>query len=172
MPLLLILLFVLVPIAELYVILQVGDAIGAVPTLLILVADSLLGAVLLRAQGRTVWRQFNGALAEERMPHRELFDGVAVIFGAALLLTPGFLTDFVGLLLLIPPTRTVLRRLAAGWLGRRLGLSTVIGAAGAATRAGRAARTRRAGRPDDGETVDGTAREHPEDPPQGRIGPA
>lgn len=171
MPLLLILLFIVVPLAELYVILQVGDAIGAVPTLLILVADSLLGAVLLRNQGRTVWRQFNGALAEGRMPHRELFDGVAVISGAALLLTPGFLTDFVGLLLLIPPTRALLRRLAAGWLGRRLGISTAIGAAGAAGRAGRAARTRR-GRPDDGDTVEGTAREYPEDPPQGRIGPS
>jgi UPF0716 protein FxsA len=172
MPLLLILLFIVVPIAELYVILQVGDAIGAVPTVLILIADSLLGSALLRSQGRTVWRQFNVALTEGRMPHRELFDGVAVIFGGAFLITPGFLTDIVGLLLLIPPTRALLRRFASGWLTRRLGISTVIGAAGAATRAGRAARTRRDGRPDDGETVEGTAREHPDDPPQGRIGPA
>jgi UPF0716 protein FxsA len=171
MPLLLILVFVVVPIAELYLILQVGDAIGAVPTILILIADSLLGSALLRSQGRTVWRQFNAALAEGRMPHRELFDGVAVIFGGAFLITPGFLTDIIGLLLLIPPTRALTRRLAAGWLGRRLGISTVIGAAGAAGRASRAARSRR-GRPDDGDTVEGTAREHPEEPPQGRIGPA
>ncbi len=171
MPLLLILLFVVVPIAELYVILQVGDAIGAVPTILILVADSLLGSALLRTQGRTVWRQFNVTLAEGRMPHRELFDGVAVIFGGAFLITPGFLTDIVGLLLLIPPTRALLRRFAAGWLGRRFGVSTVIGAAGAARGASRAARVRRS-QPDDGDTVEGTAREHPEDPPQGRIGPA
>jgi UPF0716 protein FxsA len=170
MPLLLILVFIVVPIAELYVILQVGDAIGAVPTILLLVADSLIGSVLLRNQGRTVWRQFNNALTEGRMPHRELFDGVAVIFGGAFLITPGFLTDIIGLLLLIPPTRALLRRLAAGWLGRRFGISTVIGAAGMAGRAGRAARGRR--RYPDDEVVEGTARESEDDPPQGRIGPS
>ena len=72
----LILIFVIVPIAELYVILQVGDAIGVGPTIPLLVADSLLGSFLLRTQGRTVWRRFNVALAEGRMPHREVLDGV------------------------------------------------------------------------------------------------
>ena len=170
MMLLLIVVFIVVPIAELYVILQVGDAIGAVPTILILIADSLIGSFLLRNQGRTVWRQFNEALSAGRMPHRELFDGVAVIFGGAFLITPGFLTDIVGLLLLIPPTRALLRRFGAGWLGRRFGISTVMGAAGMAGRAGRAARARR-GDADDG-TVEGTARERDDDPPQGRIGPS
>ncbi len=170
MMLLLVVVFIVVPIAELYVILQVGDAIGAVPTILLLVADSLIGSMLLRNQGRTVWRSFNSALAEGRMPHRELFDGVAVIFGGAFLITPGFLTDIVGLLLLIPPTRALLRRFAAGWLGRRFGVSTVMGAAGMAGRAGRAARSRRGGA--DGDTVEGTARDSDEEPPQGRIGPA
>lgn len=166
MTLLLILVFIVLPIAELYVILQVGDAIGAVPTILLLVADSLLGSLLLRSQGRSVWRQFNQALTEGRMPHRELFDGVAVIFGGAFLITPGFLTDVIGLALLIPPTRALLRRFASGWLGRRFGISAVMGAAGAA---GRAARGRRAD-PADG-TVEGTARERPDEPPQGRIDP-
>jgi UPF0716 protein FxsA len=164
MILLLVLVFIVVPIAELYVILQVGDAIGAVPTILLLVADSLLGSLLLRNQGRSVWRQFNDALAEGRMPHRELFDGIAVIFGAAFLITPGFLTDIVGLLLLIPPTRAVLRRFAMARLGRRLGLGVVGGFAGRA--AGRSRRRPVAG--DD--VVEGTATEHDE-PPQGRIGP-
>jgi len=171
MMLLLVVVFIVVPIAELYVILQVGDAIGAVPTILLLMADSLLGSLLLRSQGRSVWRQFNEAIAAGRMPHRELFDGVAVIFGGAFLITPGFLTDVVGLLLLIPPTRALLRRFAAGRLGKRFGVSTVMGAAGAAGRAGRAARTKRGGA-DDGGTVDGTARERRDDPPQGRIGPS
>jgi len=166
---LLVIVFILVPIAELYVILQVGDAIGAPLTILLLVLDSLLGSMLLRSQGRSVWRQFNEVLAEGRVPHRELFDGIAVIFGGAFLITPGFLTDIVGLLLLIPPTRALLRRVAAGWLGKRFGLSAVVGAAGVAGRAGRAARTRRP-REDD-ETVEGTAREHRDEPPQGRIGP-
>jgi UPF0716 protein FxsA len=146
---LLVLIFILVPIAELYLILQVGDAIGAVPTILLLMADSLLGSLLLRSQGRSVWRQFNAAIAGGRMPHRELFDGVAVVFGGAFLITPGFLTDIIGLLLLIPPTRALLRRFAARRLGKRFGL-----------------RVARAGGP-----VEGTGRERPEPPPQGRIGP-
>lgn len=166
MPLLLIVVFIVVPIAELYLILQVGDAIGAVPTILLLIADSILGSLLLRSQGRSVWRQFNEALSSGRMPHRELFDGIAVIFGGAFLITPGFLTDIIGLLLLIPPTRALLRRFAAGWLGRRFGLTYVMGVAGVAGRAARGRRDR-----DGGDTVEGTAREREDPPPQGRIGP-
>src|SRR5215212_10606208 len=121
MPLLaLVALFILVPIAELYVILKVGDAIGAIWTVLILAADSVLGSLLLRAQGRAVWRRFNEALAAGRMPHREVMDGVLVIFGGAFLITPGFLTDIVGLFLLLPPTRGVVRRIVAQRIGRRV----------------------------------------------------
>src|ERR687883_1052595 len=93
----LILVFIVVPIAELYVIIQVGQAIGALPTIAILIADSILGSVLMRSQGRAAWRRFNAALAERRMPHREVLDAVLVIFGGALLLTPGFATDVFGL---------------------------------------------------------------------------
>lgn len=121
MPLLpLLLIFIVVPIAELYVILQVGDAIGALPTVLLLAADSVLGSVLLRSQGRAVWRQFGLALSEGRVPHRELLDGVAVIFGGAFLITPGFITDVIGLLLLLPPSRAAIRRVAVRRIGRRL----------------------------------------------------
>jgi len=116
----LIALFIVVPLAELYVILKVGDAIGAVWTILLLAADSVLGSVLLRTQGRSVWARFNATLAEGRMPHREVMDGVLVIFGGAFLITPGFLTDIVGIILLIPPTRAVIRRLVARRLGRRV----------------------------------------------------
>ncbi|HEU4980408.1 MAG TPA: FxsA family protein, partial [Solirubrobacterales bacterium] len=96
-------------IAELYVIIQVGGAIGVLPTLAILVADAILGAFLLRQQGRAAWVRFNRALAENRLPHREVFDGVLIIFGGALLMTPGFITDIFGLVLLIPPTRALVR---------------------------------------------------------------
>jgi UPF0716 protein FxsA len=121
MPLLALLaLFIVVPLAELYVILKVGDAIGVVPTIALLAVDSVLGSLLLRAQGRSVWRQFNETMAAGRVPHRELIDGVLVIFGGAFLITPGFLTDIVGLTLLIPPTRAVIRRLLARRLGRRI----------------------------------------------------
>jgi UPF0716 protein FxsA len=121
MPLLaLVAIFIVVPLLELYVILKVGDAIGAVPTILLLAADSVLGSILLRAQGRSVWRRFNEALANGRMPHREVMDGVLVIFGGAFLITPGFITDIVGLLLLIPPTRALVRRALVRRLGRRV----------------------------------------------------
>jgi UPF0716 protein FxsA len=110
MPLLLVALFIIVPIAELAVIIQVGQAIGVWWTIAILVADSILGSVLMRSQGRATWRRFNAALQAGRVPAREVADGVLVIFGGALLLTPGFLSDIFGLLFLIPPTRALIRR--------------------------------------------------------------
>jgi UPF0716 protein FxsA len=119
---LLVLLFILVPIAELYVIIQVGGAIGVGPTIAILILDGFLGAFLLRHQGRAAWVRFNRALAENRLPHKEVLDGVLIIFGGALLLTPGFLTDIVGLILLIPPTRAGVRALMSRIVKGRLSM--------------------------------------------------
>jgi len=116
----LVFLFIAVPIVELYVILQVGQAIGLLPTIALLIADSILGSMLMRSQGRTAWRRFNAALAEGRPPAREVLDGVLVIFGGAFLLTPGFVTDVLGLLLLLPPTRAVIRRVLVRTLTRRV----------------------------------------------------
>jgi UPF0716 protein FxsA len=142
MPLLaLLLVFIVVPIAELYVIIQVGQAIGALPTIAILLADSIVGSLLLRAQGRAAWRRFNEALAAGRVPAREVLDGALVIFGGAFLVTPGFLTDVVGVILLLPPTRAVVRALLTRVFARRFVVSAV-GTAGAA--GARAARHRRA----------------------------
>lgn len=121
----LIVVFILVPLAELYVILRVGDAIGVGWTILLLVADSVLGALLLRSQGRSIWRRLNKALTEGRMPHREVVDGVLVVFGGAFLLTPGFITDVIGLLLLIPPTRALIRPLVVRRLSRRVAVGVV-----------------------------------------------
>ena len=123
---LLVVVFIVVPIVELAVIIQVGQEIGVGPTIAILIVDSVLGSVLMRSQGRAAWRRFNEALAAGRPPAREVLDGVLVIFGGALLLTPGFVTDIVGLLFLIPPTRAVVR----GLLVRRLGARLVVSAAG------------------------------------------
>jgi UPF0716 protein FxsA len=106
----LIAIFVVVPLAELYVIYKVGDAIGIVPTLALLVADSLIGSWLLKSQGRSVWRRFNETMRAGAIPHREIVDGVLVIFGGAFLITPGFITDILGFLLLIPFTRPLFRR--------------------------------------------------------------
>ena len=117
-PLLLLILFIVVPIAELYVIFQVGQAIGVLPTIAILLADALLGSWLLRHQGRSAWRRFNAALDERRFPGREVADGLLITIGGTLLLTPGFITDIFGLVLLIPPSRAIvrgiLRRVLAG----------------------------------------------------------
>ena len=173
MALVLVLLFIVVPIVELYVLIQIGQAIGILPTIALLILDSVLGAALMRAQGRATWLRFNRALAEGRVPGREVVDGVLVIFGGALLLTPGFLSDILGLVLLIPPTRALVRRVLVARFGGRL---VAAAAGGAQSRMGRiftfetagggAARRRGTGssRVDD-DVVDGTAREVP---PQGR----
>ena len=124
---LLVILFIVVPIAELFVIIQVGELIGVWPTLALLLADALLGSLLLRHQGRGAWRRFNAALAERRFPGKEVADGVLIVIGGTLLLTPGFLTDVAGLLLLIPPTRAVARRLLRRFT---IGRFTVVGVPG------------------------------------------
>src|SRR3954454_624777 len=128
---LLILVFIVVPIAERYVIFKIGDAIGGAPTLALLVIDSLLGSWLMRSQGRTVWNRFQQTMEAGRIPHREVFDGVLVIFGGAFLITPGFLTDIIGVLLLVPPTRALFRRWLVRRGGRMFGLSVATGRRGA-----------------------------------------
>jgi UPF0716 protein FxsA len=127
MPLLaLVAVFILLPLAELYVILEVvGPVLKWYGTIALLLADSLLGAFLFRSQGRAVWARFNDALAQGRMPHREVLDGVLIVFGGAFLITPGFITDIFGLILLIPPTRTVVRRVLVRRLGRRVAVGVV-----------------------------------------------
>ena len=128
MPLLALLaVFLVVPFVELYLILQAAGEIGAVYTVLILVAASVAGSLLMRSEGRAAWRRFNLAMREGRMPHTEVLDGMLVIFGGALLITPGFLTDVLGLALLLPPSRAVVRRVLVRALGRRL----LVGVAGA-----------------------------------------
>ena len=107
----LLLLFIVVPIAELAMIIQVGQSIGVWWTIAILVADSILGSLLMRSQGRAAWRRFNATAQSGRVPAREVIDGVLVIFGGAFLLTPGFITDIFGVLFLLPPTRALVRRL-------------------------------------------------------------
>jgi UPF0716 protein FxsA len=114
---LLLLLFIVLPLAEIAAILAVGDWIGVPLTVVLLAADSVLGAILMRSQGRRVWTRFRQALERGDVPHREVIDGVLVIFGGAFLITPGFITDIIGILLLLPPTRAGFR----AWLIRRLG---------------------------------------------------
>ena len=120
----LVLLFIAVPLAELAVIIQVGQLIGVWWTIGLLLADSLLGSWLLRHQGRASWRRFNEALQAGRVPTREVLDGTLVIFGGALLLTPGFITDVFGAVLLVPPTRALVRSVMARRLSHRIVVSS------------------------------------------------
>ena len=164
MALVLVIVFIVVPIAEIYVLIQLGQTIGYPPTIALLLLDSVLGAVLLRSQGRAAWVRLHRALAAGRLPGREVLDGALVIFGGALLLTPGFLTDILGLILLLPPTRALVRRtLVARFSGRLVASAT----AGAQSRMGRMFRfeTGAGGGPrpggSDDDVVDGTAHEAP-----------
>jgi UPF0716 protein FxsA len=152
--LVLLVLFVVVPIVEIYVIIQVGQAIGALWTIALLIADSVAGTLLMKSQGRAAWRRFQLALSEGRVPAREVMDGVLVIFGGAFLLTPGFVTDILGALLLLPPTRAVIRRL----ISRRFTLAVVSGRPGPMG----PGRVRR--RPGEDFDVDGTAHDVDPDP--------
>jgi len=135
LPLLLIL-FIAIPIAELWLITQIGGAIGILPTLGLLIVDSVVGAALARSQSRAAWQRFNVALAEGRAPGKEAFDGAMIILGGALLLTPGFITDVFGLILLIPPTRGLLRGFITRSLARRGAVAFKVASFGSARRAG------------------------------------
>jgi UPF0716 protein FxsA len=119
-PALLAVALVVVPLVELYLLIQVGQVIGAGWTIALLVVVSLLGAALLRREGARTWRAFRDATVSGRLPAKEVADGALVLFGGALLLTPGFATDLLGLLCVLPPTRAVLRRSLLPVVGRRL----------------------------------------------------
>jgi UPF0716 protein FxsA len=109
------LLFLVVPLVELYVIIQVGQAIGPLNTIGILLLDSILGGWLMKREGFGVFRRIQDKLAIGQVPGTELVDGFLILFGGALMLTPGFVTDALGMLLLLPPIRAVVR----GVLARR-----------------------------------------------------
>jgi UPF0716 protein FxsA len=119
--------FVVVPIVELWVIVQVGRWLGLLPTIGLLIGVSIAGTWLLKQQGLATWRRLQQSLAEGRMPTEEVTDGALILFGGALLLTPGFLSDALGLLLLLPPTRAgvrrALRRTFGRWIERRSGVA-------------------------------------------------
>ncbi|CAN5901741.1 hypothetical protein BH23ACT12_BH23ACT12_04110 [soil metagenome] len=119
MPFILAFLFLVVPLIEIWILIQVGQQIGAGPTIGLLILMSIAGGILAKREGLAVWTRFRNALARGEVPSTEAVDGVLVLFGAALLLTPGFLTDVLGLVLLIPVGRAGVRRVvmkSGGWL--------------------------------------------------------
>jgi UPF0716 protein FxsA len=128
---LLFVLFVVVPIAELAVIIAVGQQIGVLWTVALLLASAVIGSWLLRREGRRTWRALQEALAAGRVPTREVADGALVLVGAALMVAPGFITDIAGMLCLIPATRSMLRGVLATAAVRRLLLGRVRSRRGA-----------------------------------------
>jgi len=112
--------FIVVPLVEIYVLIQVGQVIGVWWTILLLVADSILGTWLIRREGGRAWRALQAALSSGRMPAKELADGALILIGGTLMLAPGFVTDAVGILLILPLTRPVARRLLTTVVARRL----------------------------------------------------
>ena len=118
------LLLILWPVAELLVVIAVAEAIGVLYTILLLLVTWPLGSWVLRSQGAAAWRRLSAAVAEGRSPGREVLDGALVLIGGLLLIIPGFISDAFGVLALLPPTRTLLRRQLAGHLQSRL----VVGA--------------------------------------------
>jgi UPF0716 protein FxsA len=112
--------FVILPIVEIYVIIQVGQAIGAWWTILLLIADSIFGSWLIAHEGRRAWRALTTALASGRMPAKELADGALILVGGTLMVSPGFVTDAFGIVLILPFTRPLARRLLTRVVSRRL----------------------------------------------------
>src|SRR3954452_382894 len=122
MPWLVALALLVVPIVEIFVIIQVGQVIGGWPTVGLLIIESALGAWLVKREGRRAWNALQSALQTGRMPGRELTDGALVLIGGTLLLTPGFVTDIFGFFFILPFTRPIARRIMTAVVARRAAL--------------------------------------------------
>lgn len=112
----LLLLFTVLPVIELYLLIRIGSAIGALPTVLLVVFTGALGAYLARAQGFAVWVRIQAETSQGRFPGERLIDALLLLIAGALLITPGILTDITGFVLLFPITRTPIRE----WVKARL----------------------------------------------------
>ena len=127
---LLALLFIVLPVVEIFVLIQIGQVIGAWWTILLLIADGILGSWLMKREGTRALRALEQALDARRMPARELADGALILVGGTLLLTPGFVSDIAGLICVLPFTRPLVRGALVRFLTRRFlapGTATVAG---------------------------------------------
>ena len=116
----LLVLIIAVPIAEVWLLIQVGQAIGVLPTLAILIVEAILGGWLMRREGNRAWGALNEAFGTGKMPTGELADAALILVGGVLLMLPGFVTDVVGFFFLLPFTRPYARKLLAFLVARRL----------------------------------------------------
>ena len=145
--------FVVVPLLEIWTIVSVGQVVGPWWTIALLLADGVVGSWLVKREGGRAWRAFGEALQSGRMPHREIADGVLILVGGTLMITPGFLSDVLGVVMILPFTRPLGRALLARAIGRRLAATYASGSfPGAATAGSR--RPPRQGDVVQGEVVD------------------
>ncbi|GEP38417.1 hypothetical protein NPS01_20800 [Nocardioides psychrotolerans] len=152
---LVVLLLIVVPLAEIYVLIQVGQVIGPWWTILLLIIDSIIGGWLIRREGARAWKALNAAIGSGRMPARELADGALILIGGTLMLSPGFVTDALGILLILPVTRPIFRGMLTGFVTRRVVMTATGGAMRGPGRPGGA------GGPGDGPIVRGDVIEDP-----------
>lgn len=116
-----ILLFTLIPLVEFYLLTVLGDAIGFWNTVAVVIGTGVLGGWLAKLEGRRAWAKWRGALAEGRVPEEGVVGGALLLVGGVLLITPGVLTDFVGFMLLLPPTRKWIGdRFVRPWVDKKL----------------------------------------------------
>ena len=120
LPLLLFVCFLVLPITEIYVIIQIGQVIGALPTIGLLLFESALGGWIVRHEGRRAWNALQETLRTGAMPDRELANGALILVGGTLLLTPGFVTDIFGFMFVLPFTRPLVRGVLGAVAKRRL----------------------------------------------------
>lgn len=116
--------FIVVPVVEIFMITQVASQLGWFSTIVLVIGVSLVGAMLVKREGLSVIRRVREATSKGKMPTNELADGAMIFFASALMLTPGFITDFVGLALLIPPIRAILRPPVISFFRSRLEVRT------------------------------------------------
>lgn len=137
LPWVLVVLFVVVPLVEIYTLIQVGQVIGALWTVVLLVVDSIIGAWLVRREGAKAWAALRTAITTGAMPARELADAGLILVAGTLMLTPGFVSDVLGIFLVLPLTRPIARRALTAIVTRRLVASAGLGGFGGVPGAGR-----------------------------------
>jgi UPF0716 protein FxsA len=120
------LLFAVVPVIEIYLVIKIGSLIGGLPTVLLLLSISMLGAYLVRSQGFKIFHRVREELAHGHLPASQMLDGALVLVGGILLMTPGFFTDFLGIFFLIPFTRSLIKMWLGIWLQRKLAKGSFI----------------------------------------------
>ena len=113
-------LLIVIPILEVWLLVKVGQQIGLLPTVLILIAEAIVGVLLMRHEGSRAWRALNDAFTEGKVPTGALADAALILVGGVLLMLPGFLTDIIGFLFLLRWSRPVARKIIAFFVARRI----------------------------------------------------